>query len=93
MLAFPLELVRVAIGFLITRLILAFGFGAVSWVAVSSAIDWIEAEIHSVLSSTLPDLMLNLMGLLRVDLCVNLIFSALTGVIAFRAMAIMIGRK
>lgn len=93
MLAFPLSLVRAALFFLGTRLLAVFGLGIVSYRAVSAAIGWIEAELHHILSSSFPPLFLNLMGLLGLDICINLIFSALTGVIAFRAMSIMLGRS
>lgn len=93
MLNFPVSLVTTAFGFLITRLLAVFGLGIVSYQAVSAAMQWIESELHSIISGAFPDLFLNLMGLLRVDLCVNLIFTALTGVIAFRAMSIMLGRR
>lgn len=58
------------------KLLRGLGFTAVSYVGVSAALDQIKSLAMSYFSS-IPVEVLNVLGLLKVDVCFNIIISAL----------------
>lgn len=71
-----LRLLGVAIVPLGWKLLRGLGFTAVSYVGVSAALDQIKSLAMSNLTSVTPEA-LNVLGLLKVDVCFNIILSAL----------------
>lgn len=92
MLHVPVTLARVAIGYLIGRVISAFGLGVLSYTSISNALTFIQDEIASIVNDIFPTTLIHMLGLVHFDMAVNLIFSAYLGVVAFQSLRWAVGR-
>jgi hypothetical protein len=58
------------------RVLIALGIGYVSYTGISALLDWIKAQVVSYLVGA-PATMVAIMGLLKIDVAVSIVFSAL----------------
>ena len=57
------------------KLLRGLGFAAFSYVGIQTMMDWAKGYVFSSLSAT-PAAWLQVLGLLQIDVCINIVFSA-----------------
>lgn len=58
------------------RVLIALGIGYVSYTGITALLDWIKAQVVAYLVGA-PSTIVSIMGLLKIDVAVSIIFSAL----------------
>lgn len=73
-------------GSLTGRVLIALGIGFVSYTGISTGIDAIHTQVAGFITGQ-TGMALNLLGRLKVDVCINILFSALTARMALAGLA------
>ncbi|WP_323884911.1 DUF2523 family protein [Aeromonas caviae] len=72
-------------GNFVARILLALGVSFVSYQGLDAILSLATAEVHGLLSG-LPSMALGLLGLARIDLCINLVLSGYAARLAMMAV-------
>jgi hypothetical protein len=67
------------------RVLIALGIGYVTYTGISALLDWIKAQVISYLVGA-PATIVAIMGLLKIDVAVSIVFSALAARLVLRGL-------
>lgn len=69
------RILPIAIGYILARILYALGIGVVTYIGLEQLLSWVTDQIQGYIGM-LPALTLNLMGMARLDIAINVILSA-----------------